>query len=64
MITAPNGKTCGSSMPIDPSVILREAGISEEEIQGIEESNQAFSLPNTARFFAEKNSPCNSVIRF
>jgi uncharacterized phage-associated protein len=34
----------GSSMPIDPSVILREAGISEEEIQGIEESNQAIQF--------------------
>jgi hypothetical protein len=31
-------------MPIDPSVILREAGISEEEIQGIEESNQAIQF--------------------
>jgi uncharacterized phage-associated protein len=31
----------GSSIPIDPNVILRAAGVSEEEIQQIEESNQA-----------------------
>jgi len=31
----------GSSIPIDPNVILRTAGKSEEEIQKIEESNQA-----------------------
>lgn len=31
----------GSSIPIDPNVILRTAGKTEEEIQGIEESNQA-----------------------
>lgn len=40
----------GSSIPIDPKVILRNAGKSEEEISQIEQSNEAFGL---ARFLLE-----------
>jgi uncharacterized phage-associated protein len=40
----------GSSIPIDPTVILRNAGKTEDEIKQIEQSNEAFAF---AKFLLE-----------